>query len=263
MKRVLVALWLAACAFAPGVAIAETDEEKGLRIATEADDYDAGFGDQVTEFVMLLRNRYGDESSRFFRNKTLEVQEDGDKSIAIFDQPNDIKGTAVLTFTHKSGPDDQWLYLPALARVKRISSANKSGSFVGSEFAYEDLSSQEVEKYTYKWIEDTTCGDGLDCWVFERYPVDKYSGYTRQVVWMDKEAYRVHKIDYYDRKNDPLKTLTFEDYRQYLDHYWRSKVLNMVNHQTGKSTTLTSEGIEFRTGLTERDFDTTALKRTR
>jgi hypothetical protein len=57
-----------------------------------------------------------------------------------------------MTFTHKIGPDDQWLYLPAIKRVKRISSNNKSGPFMGSELAFEDLSSQEVEKYTYKFI---------------------------------------------------------------------------------------------------------------
>jgi hypothetical protein len=248
---------------APISAMAETPEEKGLRIAVEADEYNTGFGDTVAQLVMVLRNRHGDESTRTFRNKTLEVDADGDKSIAVFDRPTDIKGTAVLTYTHKAGPDDQWLYLPALKRVKRISSANKSGSFVGSEFAFEDLSSQEVEKYTYKWIRDEECADGLDCWVFERYPVDKHSGYTRQVLWMDKEHYRVHKIDYYDRKNDPLKTLTFGDYRQYLDHYWRAHELSMVNLQTGKSTELTFEKIDFRTGLGERDFDTAALKRVR
>ena len=53
-----------------------------------------------------------------------------------FDSPKDVKGTATLTFTHKLDPDDQWLYLPALKRVKRITSDNRSGSFVGSEFAY-------------------------------------------------------------------------------------------------------------------------------
>ena len=70
--------------------------------------------------------------------------------------------TATLTFTHKTGPDDQWLYLPTLKRVKRISSDNRSGAFVGSEFAYEDLSSQEIEKYTYKWIEDVPCPGPTD-----------------------------------------------------------------------------------------------------
>ena len=261
--RAFISLAIIAGLGLPVTALAETAEEKGLRIALEADAYNAGYGDQVSALEMLLRNRYGDESKRYFRSKVLEYAADGDKSISIFDRPADIKGTAILTFTHKSGPDDQWLYLPALKRVKRISSANKSGSFVGSEFSYEDLSSQEVEKYTYKWIEDAPCGDGAQCWMFERYPVDKYSGYTRQVIWMEFENFRVHKIDYYDRKNAFLKTLTFSDYRQYLDHYWRARLLSMVNHQTGKSTELTSQGIEFRTGLSDRDFDAASLKRAR
>lgn len=263
MTRRLFALAVSAVLLAPAGSLAETDEEKGLRIATQADAYDTGFLDSEAQLAMLLRNRQGDESRRYFRNKILEVDGDGDKSIAVFDQPRDIKGTAVLTFTHKTGPDDQWLYLPALKRVKRISSANKSGAFVGSEFAFEDLSSQEIEKYDYKWIRDEECGGGLDCWVFERYPLDKHSGYTRQVLWMDKEAYRVHRIDYFDRKDEPLKRLTATDFRQYLDHYWRAHSMSMVNLQTGKSTELTFETIEFRTGLRERDFNAAALKRVR
>ena len=101
--------------------------QNGLEIAIEADKRDTGFNDSVSEMTMILRNRNGEESTRKIRNQTLEVSDDGDKSLVIFDQPRDIKGTAFLSFTHKSGPDDQWLYLPALKRVKRISSNNKSG----------------------------------------------------------------------------------------------------------------------------------------
>ena len=93
-----------------------------------------------------MKNRQGEESSRYIKNKTLEVENDGDKSLSIFERPRDVKGTALLNFTHKTGTDDQWLYLPALKRVKRISSANKSGSFMGSEFAFEDITSQEGGK---------------------------------------------------------------------------------------------------------------------
>ena len=161
-------------ALAPLAALAETPAEKGLRIAEEADADQSGFGDTETTLTMVLRNRHGEESVRHFRTKTLEVDDDGDKSISIFDQPADIKGTAVLTYSHKVGTDDQWLYLPALARVKRISSKNKSGSFVGSEFAYEDLSSQEVEKYTYEWLADEPCPgvEAETCWLIERTPVE-------------------------------------------------------------------------------------------
>ena len=117
----------------------------------------------------------------------------------MFDKPRDVKGTAFLSFSHAVGADDQWLYLPALKRVKRIASRNKSGPFMGSEFAYEDLSSFEVEKYTYKFLRDETC-EGGTCYVVEQYPVDKNSGYTRRVVWLDHNEYRVWKIDFYDRK---------------------------------------------------------------
>jgi outer membrane lipoprotein-sorting protein len=249
------------CLLAVG-AHAETAEEKGLAIAMEADRRDSGFIDYSNNVEMILRNKQGQESTRLIRSKTLEVAGDGDKSLTIFDEPNDVKGTALLSFTHKVGPDDQWLYLPALKRVKRISSDNKSGPFMGSEFAYEDISSQEVEKYTYKFLRDDTY-DGMEVFVFERYPVDKKSGYTRQVVWLDKEHYKERKVEFYDRKDTLLKTLLLTDYHQYLDRFWRAHQMDMENHQTGKSTRLIQSNFQYQTGLSERDFDTNSLKRAR
>ena len=241
---------------------AESPEEKGLAIAREMDRRDNGWKDQRANLVMILRNRQGQESRRELRISTLEVDGDGDKSLTVFDRPRDVKGTAFLSFTHATKPDDQWLYLPALKRVKRISSRNKSGSFMGSEFAYEDISSQEVEKYRYKWLRDETV-DGRQIMVVEYYPQYENSGYTRQVVWIDSEIWRVVKTEYYDRKDALLKTLTMEDYGQYLDRYWRAGAMHMVNHQTGKSTEIQWSDYRFGTGLRERDFDRNALKRAR
>lgn len=241
---------------------AQTPEERGIEIAIDADERDKGFGDSSSELTMILRNKQGDESTRQMSNKTLEVENDGDKSLVIFNEPRDVKGTAFLTFTHKSGPDDQWLYLPALKRVKRIASDNKSGPFMGSDFAYEDISSQEVEKYTYKYIKDENI-DGVECFVIERYPVDEKSGYTRQVVWIDIDQYRTMKIDYYDRKNSLLKTLTYHEYNQYLNKYWRANKMSMVNHQNGKSTDLLFNDYKFANGFSESDFNQNSLKRAR
>jgi outer membrane lipoprotein-sorting protein len=241
---------------------AQTPEEQGLAIAQEADRRDSGFDDYTSDVKMILKNKQGQESTREIRSKTLEVDGDGDKSMTIFDKPRDVQGTALLTFTHKEGPDDQWLYLPALKRVKRIASDNKSGPFMGSEFAYEDIASQEVEKYTYKFLRDDTL-DGMEVFVFERYPVDKKSGYTRQIVWLDKEHYKERKIEFYDRKDSLLKTLLLTDYHQYLDQYWRAHDMHMENHQTGKSTRLLQSNFQYRTGLTDRDFDKNSLKRAR
>jgi outer membrane lipoprotein-sorting protein len=247
-----------------GTGQAETPEEKGRTIAEELDRRDLGFGDSAAELKMLLANRQGETSTRELRIQTLEVPERelGDKSLIIFDHPRDIEGTAFLSFTKILEPDDQWLYLPALKRVKRISSANKSGPFVGSEFAYEDMLSQEVDKYDYRWLRDEPCGE-LVCFVVERYPLYENSGYTRQVTWIDQQEYRVQKVDFYDRKDALLKTLTFSGYRQYLGQYWRADDWYMENHQTGKTTRLTFENWEFRAGLDDNDFDSNRLERLR
>jgi len=243
-------------------AFAQTPEEKGLTIAIEADSRDSGWTDQIADMSMTLKNKQGDTSTRVMGITTLEVQGDGDKSLITFDNPKDVKGTAFLSHTHSLTPDDQWLYLPALKRVKRISSSNKSGPFVGSEYAYEDLSSQEVEKYKYKWLRDEAV-DGRDNFVIERFPQYEHSGYTRQIVWLDKEMYQPNKLEFYDRKNAQLKTLLFLDYKQYIDQYWRPGSMEMTNHQTGKSTTLTWADYQFKTGLTARNFDKNTLKRAR
>jgi hypothetical protein len=244
------------------IAWAETSEEKGMKLSKERKARDVGWGDSVAQTSMLLRNRNGDESVRKMRLKSLEVSDDGDKGLTIFDQPRDVKGTAFLNFSHAVKPDEQWLYLPALKRVKRISSRNKSGPFMGSEFSYEDLSSFEIEKYQYNYIKDEVV-NGEDSFVIEQFPTDKYSGYTKLVVWMDKSHYRVQKIEFYDRKKSLLKTLVFKDYAQYLDKYWRSMLLSMVNHQTGKSTDFATHNLKFKTGLKDKDFNKASLKRAR
>lgn len=266
----LTRICLAVLLLVGGPAVAAEDaERKGQEIAREMERRDSGFGDSAAELEMILADRQGDTSRRALRITTLEepAPDHGDKSVVVFDHPRDIKGTALLTYTNILEPDDQWLYLPSLDRVKRISSANKSGPFVGSEFAYEDLLAQEVEKYRHRWLRDEPCpgpgGDGLDCFVLERIPLYEGSGYTRQVVWVDQEAYRVIKVDYYDRKDSLLKTLEARDYRQYLDRYWRAGEMVMTNRQNGKSTTLGFDDYTFQKGVSAATFNPNRLARIR
>jgi outer membrane lipoprotein-sorting protein len=168
----------------------------------------------------------------------------------------------MLTYSHPIGNDDQWLYLPALRRVKRIASNNKSGPFMGSEFAYEDIASQEVEKYTYRLLREEDL-DGQATFVVERTPAYENSGYTKQIAWIDQDEYRTLKVEFYDRRDELLKTLVYAEYQQYLGQYWRPGRMEMVNHQTGKSTTLIWRDYEFRSGLTDRDFDQSSIRRVR
>ena len=228
---------LVAAFVSPGIVLAERPEEKGLRISKEADAFNEGYGGESSTMKMVLINAHGDETVRKMESKALEMKDDGDRSIITFLWPNDVKGTKMLTWTHKEGNDDQWLFLPSLNRVKRISSRNKSGAFMGSEFAYEDLGSQEIEKYTYKWLRDEKMGE-RNHWVIERTPVDKRSGYSRQVVWMDQEYRQATKIDFFDRKGELLKTFTMEGYTAF-GKYWRAAVIEAINHQTRKRSRLT------------------------
>ena len=239
---------------------AETPEQRGSAIALEMDRRDAGWHDMRAHMEMVLRNRQGDESRRLLRTQTLEIDGDGDKGLTIFETPLDVKGTAFLSFTHVTEPDDQWMYLPALKRVKRIASVTKSGPFMGSEFAYEDLSSNEVEKYGYKWLRDEVLG-GRPVHVLERYLVCQHSGYRRQIVWIDKAMLRPVVVEFFDRKDMLLKTLKYYDYRKYMNIFWRADRMEMNNHQTGRSTELIWREYQFQTGLNEYDFDKTTLKR--
>jgi outer membrane lipoprotein-sorting protein len=240
--------------------LAETPEEKGLAIAQETQARDAGFVNWSATAKMILKDKQGGEAVRTFRMMTLEERTEGDKTLAVFDKPADLAGTAVLTYSHALVPDDQWLYLPEVKRIKRISSQNKAALFLGSEFAYEDLSSWEVKKYHYKYLRDESL-EGHDCFVVENTPAYADSAYSKQVEWVDKDLYHPRRIDYYDRQGRLLKTMTFGNYQQYLGKHWRALEQRMENHQTGKITQVIWAGYKFKYNIAQSDFTPQGLAR--
>jgi len=242
---------------------AATEEARGFEIAARSDRSDLGFGDSEVELKMILRNAAGQESSRALRISTLEKADEsvGDKSLVLFDTPRDIEGTALLSHAKILDPDDQWLYLPALKRVKRISSSNKSGPFVGSEFAFEDFTAIELNKFDYRYVGEEACGD-LTCDVIERTPRYEASGYTKQVSWVDQTDFQIRKVEFYDRRGDLLKVLELKGYRNY-EGIWRAHQLSMTNVQTNKETDLVYGDFSFGIGLSENDFVKGRLSRLR
>lgn len=263
-RRLLVVLGLAVLAIVPVYGADEQVQNKGFEIAARSDRSDNGFGDSTVKMNMVLRNAAGQQTVRTLSLQTLEkVSEDvGDKTIIVFDSPADIDGTALLSHAKILEADDQWLYLPALKRIKRISSVNKSGPFVGSEFAFEDFTSLELNKFSYEYLRSEACGE-LQCDVVQRIPRYEHSGYSKQISWLDQKDFQVRKVEFYDRRGDLLKTLTLEDYRQYAGKYWRAHKLTMLNHQTKKYTELNYTNYQFANGLHENNFNKTVLKRTR
>lgn len=255
-------LWIVAALLAPALALASPAQDKALALIKQQDEKNSGFKDYTAAMVMTLKTASGDETVRSLRSGTLEVNTagDGDKSYMIFDKPADVRGTAILTHSHVKN-DDQWLFLPAVKRVKRLNSNNKSGAFMGSEFAYEDLSAPIIEKYTYTYLREEKCGD-MQCHVIERVPAYENSGYTKNILWIDTKELRTLKIEYYDRKSALLKTLSNSNFKLYKNKFWRAETGTMVNHQNNKSTVLMSKDMQFGVGLKPGDFEPEALEKT-
>lgn len=283
MKTVTTNLWrntllataaLAVIAVPAGIAqdtdlpdwVDSDSERQGYEIAMRSDNSDNGFGDSRVEARMVLRNAAGQETSRELSFQTLERADNtvGDKSVVVFHTPADVEGTALLSHARILEPDDQWLYLPALARVRRISSANKSGPFVGSEFAFEDFTAVELNKYEHNYVSSGDVeigGETMTVDIVERFPRYENSGYSRQVSYIDQDIYQIRRIEFFDRRGDLLKTLDLTDYREYGDGIWRAHALTMTNHQTGKSTELVYSDYEFGVGLSDNDFVRGVLER--
>lgn len=253
MKRLLIAISM----LCSSLAIAD---EKGIKLAQEADERDRGFGSFTSDMKMILIDEGGNEVTRGLKRSTLEVLGDGDRTLNVFTSPPDVSGTAVLTFSHPKAPDEQWILLPALRRVKRIATNNKSGPFLGSEFSFEDLGGAEVDKYTYTFVKEDSL-DGRPCFLLELKPTYEYSGYSKLLQWLDKEMYQPLKIEYYDRKGDLLKVLAFSDYEKFLGKHWRAKTMEMRSNISKRKTILLWDNFKFRTTLKESDFTVSALNR--
>ena len=236
--------------------------EKGYAIAERSDKTDEGFGTSTVDLTMTLMDPRGRETVRKLRIDTFEKEGrgSGDKSLTRFFSPPDVEGTALLSHAKILDPDNQWLYLPALRRVKRISSSNKSGPFVGSEFAFEDLTSNELGKYEYTYLE-TVEMNGLQLDKLECRPLYERSGYSKLHCYFDTDVFQSRRVEFFDRGGRLLKTLELDDYRQYPGGYWRAHRQTMTNHLTGKKTVLVSSDYTFGINLDNRDFEPSALDR--
>jgi hypothetical protein len=219
---------------APLAAEHKTEEERrGLEIYKKQYLLDEGWKTLESRLEMILMDAAGRESRRTVVKRVIEDGSQPDKTLGVFLEPADVRGTIMLTFEQSYGSDEQWLFLPSLTRTKKINAENKSGSFVGTEFSWEDISTTELTKFHYRYLRD----DG-DTWVVERTPVYKFSGYVREVTWVNKDNYQTVKIDYYDKKGDVLKTQVMESWQQYEGRYWRPLRLEMTNHVNHKKTVI-------------------------
>lgn len=249
MKVFLVVLFMISSLFAI------SSEE----VAKRSYDVMSGYESSSSKTTMLLRNANGEENIRRMEFLKLESK-DGDKSLINFLYPNDIKDTKLLSYEMIGDDDKQWLYLPALKRVKRISSQNKSGSFMASEFSYEDISSQNYKNYTYDAVDAKNVNiNGKDYLQIERFPIDKNSGYKRQVLFIDPETYLTSYGEYYDIQDKLLKKMKFKKYKV-IDGIQRVVTIVVENVQNSKTSILIWDEDNIKQNLKSDDFTERVLK---
>lgn len=216
----------------------------GTQVASFADLYDQGWFDEVSLGRMTLFDAGGDSVERKFTRMVLEDATEGDKIIVRFLSPAEIKGVAALTHERAGESDDNWLYLPSNKRVRRISGANKTASFQGTEFTYEDLSNLEIQEYDWRFVDETTIErDGEEHLVYRVEGVPNYddTGYSRILVYYHREHWRRERIEYFDKSGQHLKTQDLSAWKHIHGRFWRADRFVMANHLTGKRTELDQE----------------------
>ncbi len=261
MKRRTISLVLLPFFIIP-VSIAFSAELSGLDIMTNVDQREDG-DDQISEAVFTLINKRGKKRIR----KTIRYWKDYDgknsfdeKTVIFFKSPPDVKNTGFLNWSYVDikKDDDQWLYLPALRKVRRISSSGKEDSFMGTDFTFDDMGDRQVEEDTHNLLR-SEIHEKIDSYVIESVPVDKDYMYSKKVTWLDKNNWIDYKTMFYDRKGKILKTLKTR--WQMVQEVWVPEQMHMLNHQSGHQTTIDVSNVRFNNNIKDNLFSKNRIKR--
>ena len=208
--------------------------------------------DQTSDLTMTLINKSGAKRIRIIKQFTMDLGE-VEKSIMFFLSPADVKNTSFMNWTYDSDQsDDQWIYLPALKKTKRISSDSKSDYFMGSDFTYDDLGDRKLEDDTHKLLREETI-DGKECYVVESKSKDEDYIYSKTLVWVDKSNFIGVKKEFYDEDEDLLKVLAIKEIEE-ISGIWVIKNSEMKNVQKNHRTTIVLSNIQINTGLSASKF---------
>ncbi|MFO7815761.1 MAG: outer membrane lipoprotein-sorting protein [Halanaerobiales bacterium] len=214
--------------------------------------------DRKAEMNMILINKFDDERERDLKQFNRDFGE-VEKKIMFFTSPQDIRGTSFMNWTYEDKrADSQWIYLPALKKIKRISAENKSDYFMGSDFTYDDLGERKVEEDNHKLIGSKKI-NGEECYIVENIPKEEDYLYSKTITWVSKDNWIGLKKEFYDNDGNLLKTLTVKDYEKINGIVTITKS-EMYNKQKAHKTILKLDEVEYNTGISEDKFTERQMK---
>jgi len=239
-------------------------EELTAREVMKLEDTENEAQDEIMTMSMRLINKRGQERNRKLTFTVKKVNENDENILVRFLEPADVAGVGLLTLEHAATEDDQWLYLPALKKERRISASDQSDNFMGTDFTYEDMKSEKLNDHTYTLLPEQSFEEAA-CYVVEAIPSTekqkKESGYSKREIWIRKDNFlRVH-VKYYDKRGEYFKVGNRGDIEEVLPGLFRPNYVDMKNLKTGHTTELRFEGRELNSGLDDSVFSLRELMR--
>lgn len=219
----------------------------------------ANGNDQTSELTMTLTNSRGQTRVRIIKQFSKDFG-DVEKSIMFFLSPADVKNTSFMNWTYDSDQaDDQWIYLPALKRTKRISSDSKSDYFMGSDFTYDDLGDRKLNADNHKLLREEKI-DSKTCYVVESESKDEEYMYSKTVSWIDKSSFIGVKKEFYDEDGELLKILSIKKIEKISDF---DVITNseMKNVQKNHTTSMVLKNVKINTGISNSKFSERMMTR--
>lgn len=255
-----------AAALALPAANAAAEDLSAREIMQRVEDRDEG-NPSIVDVEMTLIDKSGKKRLREIRAFGFDRGKD-ELQLLFFLSPADLEDTAFLTYDyHESGKDeDQWLYLPALKKSKRIASSDRSGSFMGSDFSYADLTSRDLDQYDYTLMKETEV-DGWKVWQIESIPRTKKeikeTGYTRSILFVRQDNFVVVRSVGWLKRGGRLKYMDVQSLER-IDGFWIGTEIHMTTKKGKKTlhkTVLRNSNIRFRQQLDEDFFSVRQMEK--
>lgn len=216
--------------------------------------------DQIAKLTMTLINSRGNERVREIKQYYKDFG-DNEKKIMFFISPADVRNTSFMNWSYDEAGknDDQWIYLPALKRVRRISSDSSDDYFMGSDFTYDDLGERHPDEDNHELLRAEE-KDGVEYYVIESIPKEEDYMYSKTVTRVIKDRWIGEKKEFYDEDGKLLKTLKVKNYEEIGGYLIVTNVV-MHNVQKDHRTEMKFEDIEIDTGVSDNQFTERMMRR--
>jgi hypothetical protein len=241
------------------------DDPEARKIMEQVDDRDDG-DNQTGNLQMILIDKRGKQRVRELKSFGKDKGEDT-YSMMFFLSPADVQDTGFLTYDYDDADrdDDQWLYLPALKKTKRIAASNKSGSFMGSDFSYADMTDRPIERYEFTLLQESEI-DGHPVWVIQSVPATKEeideTGYTKSIQFVRKDNFVVIRSKIWLKKGKRNKYMEVKELEQ-IEGIWVPTLITMTTKkgkQTLHKTLLRTSNVKFDQPLDFESFTVRGLE---